>query len=184
MKYNPKYTVALLFICLIVLLLGCNQQNDKKRVRHKERKTIKRRVGVNDKTQEAYKIIGIKDGDTFTLLIDGKGQVVRLAHIDCPEKKQPFGSKAKQFASSLCFGKYVTLIHDNKYDRYKRLIAEIILPNGGNLNKEMVKHGLAWHYTKYSNDDEYAQLEIEARTLKTGLWSEPNPVSPWNWRKH
>lgn len=53
----------------------------------------------------SYKVIGIKDGDTFVLLMGGKEQVVRLAHIDCPEKKQPFGNNAKQFASGVCFGK-------------------------------------------------------------------------------
>lgn len=143
-----------------------------------------RNTGTNEQDQPGYKIIKVKDGDTFVVLMDGKEQVVRLSHIDCPEKKQAFGSKAKPFASSLCFGKYITLIHENKFDRNKRLIAEIIIEDGRNINKEMVKQGLAWHYKKCSDNDEYAQLEITARTNSTGLWSEPEPVAPWNWRKH
>ncbi len=135
------------------------------------------------KQQHRYKVIGIKDGDTFVLLKDGKEQVVRFAHIDCPEKKQPFGNKAKQFVSDRCFGKYVTLIHQNRYDRNKRLIAEVVLENGSNLNKELVKNGLAWHFKKFSQDKEYAQLETQARKKKIGIWSEPNPIAPWNWRK-
>ncbi len=179
-----NYSVTLLFSCLLVLLLSCNEHHDKKSAHLKDHKTFARNAGVNKEDQPGYKITKVKDGDTFVLLMDGKEQTIRLAHIDCPEKKQPFGSKAKQFASNLCFGKYVMLIHDNKYDRNKRLIAEIILPNDRNVNKEMVKHGLAWHYKEYSDNDEYAQLEITARAQKTGLWSEPEPVAPWNWRKH
>lgn len=184
MKHNSDYTFALLFSCLLVLLLSCNEYNDKKSVSLKDHKTFARSVSVNEEDKPGNKIIGVKDGDTFVLLIDGKEQTVRLAHIDCPEKKQPFGSKAKQFASNQYFGKYVTLIHNNKYDRNKRLIAELILPDSRNVNKEMVKHGFAWHYKKYSGDDEYAQLEIAARANKTGLWSDPEPTAPWNWRKH
>lgn len=139
----------------------------------------------NNEVKTVYKVIGIKDGDTFVLLIDGKEQTVRFAHIDCPEKKQPFGNRAKQFVSDMCFGTYVTLKINpkNKQDRNKRLIAEIILEDGRNLNKELVKNGLAWHFKKYSDSEEYAQLETEARNNKIGLWSEPNPIAPWDWRK-
>jgi len=140
---------------------------------------------ITPKTQTAYKVIGVKDGDTISLLMDGKEQAVRFAHIDCPEKKQPFGTKAKQFVSDACFGKYVTLVinEKNKYDRNKRLIAEVILENGRNLNKELVKNGLAWHFKKYSDSKEYDQLEKAARKKKIGLWNEPDPIAPWDWRK-
>ena len=133
--------------------------------------------------QTGYKVIGIKDGDTFVLLIDGKEQTVRLAHIDCPEKKQPFGNKAKQFATDLCFGKYITLVHQNGYDRNKRLITELILEDGRNVNKELVSNGLAWHFKKYSEDVEYANLETEARKKKIGICSQPDPIAPWECRK-
>ena len=134
--------------------------------------------------KKAYKVIGVKDGDTFVVLMDGKEQVVRLAHIDCPEKKQPFGSRARQYASGLCFGKEVTLIQHHQYDRNKRLIAEVILEDGRNLNKELVKNGLAWHFKKYSDNREYAALETAARLQKKGLWADAAPVAPWNWRHH
>ncbi|MFT4062744.1 MAG: thermonuclease family protein [Edaphocola sp.] len=130
-----------------------------------------------------YKVIGVKDGDTFVVLAAGKPLVVRFAHIDCPEKKQPFGSRAKQFVADKCFGKYVSLAHNNQYDRNKRLVAEVVLPNGTNLNKDLVRNGLAWHFKKYSTDTGYARLEALARKEKTGIWSEANPVAPWDWRK-
>lgn len=132
---------------------------------------------------KSYKVIGIKDGDTVEILMDGKPQVVRLSHIDCPEKKQPFGNNAKQFASDLCFGKKVKLSTGWKRDRNKRLLAEIILSNGKNLNKELVKNGFAWHYKKYSKDNSYDDLEKQARKLKLGLWNDKIPTAPWEWRK-
>ncbi len=130
-----------------------------------------------------YKVIGIKDGDTFVVLINGKEQVVRLAHIDCPEKKQPFGNKAKEFVSQQSFGKQVSLVHGYKFDRNRRLIAEVILADGRNLNKELVKNGLAWHFKKYSDDKVYAALEQKARKEKAGLWKDRNAVAPWEWRR-
>lgn len=133
---------------------------------------------------QTYKVIKIKDGDTVGILMNGKEETIRLAHIDCPEKKQPFGNNAKQFVSKLCFGKYVKIVGDFKRDRNKRIIAEIILPNGKNINKELVKNGLAWHFTRYSKDKTYAQLELIARKQKIGLWKDKNPIAPWNWRKY
>ncbi|MCD0479097.1 thermonuclease family protein [Chryseobacterium sp. LC2016-29] len=132
---------------------------------------------------KSYKVIGVKDGDTVEILMDGKPQVVRLSHIDCPEKKQPFGNNAKQFASDLCFGKKVKLSTGWKKDRNKRLLAEIILSNGKNLNKELVKNGFAWHYKKYSKDNSYDDLEKQAKKQKLGLWNDKMPTAPWEWRK-
>lgn len=129
------------------------------------------------------KVVAVKDGDTIEILVEEQTVKIRFAHIDCPEKNQPFGKKAKQATSDLCFGQKVRVIHNNEYDRYKRLIAEIINERGECVNKELVKSGLAWHYIKYSSDTSYQQLEIRARTEKTGIWSEENPIAPWNWRK-
>jgi micrococcal nuclease len=92
------------------------------------------------------KVIGVKDGDTIAILYNNKKLTIRLAHIDCPEKKQPYGQAAKQFVSDNCFDHTVTIRHHNEYDRSKRLIGEVILHNNENLNKALVKAGLAWHF--------------------------------------
>ena len=55
-------------------------------------------------------MVGISDGDTITVLHNGKGERIRLHGIDCPEKRQAFGNRAKQFTSTLVFGKAVTVI--------------------------------------------------------------------------
>lgn len=128
------------------------------------------------------KVISVKDGDTIDILYNNKKLTIRLAHIDCPEKKQPYGQAAKQFVSDKCFGQIVTIRHNNEYDRSKRLIGEVILSDNENLNKLLVKAGLAWHFKKYSTDNSYTVLEQEARKQRIGIWSEPNPVAPWEWR--
>ena len=130
------------------------------------------------------KVIGITDGDTMEILYKNMPAKIRLAHIDCPEKrgKQPFGNNAKIALSNLCFGRIVT-IKGEKYDRYKRLIAVVINDKNQNVNQEMIKLGMAWHYKKYSKDPFYAKLELEARKNRVGLWRENNPVAPWLWRE-
>lgn len=93
---------------------------------------------------EKGKVVAVKDGDTIDVLLNGKTQRVRFAHIDCPEKNQPYGTKARQFTSLACFGQTVSLVHTRQYDRNKRLLAEVITATGKNLNKELVKAGLAF----------------------------------------
>jgi micrococcal nuclease len=129
------------------------------------------------------KVVGVSDGDTITILTKDNVQIkVRLEGIDCPEKKQAFGQKAKQFTSDLAFGKFVTFKKTGQ-DRYGRSLGYIILPDNKNLNKEILKTGFAWHFKKYNKDTELANLEIQARRGKRGLWSDPNPMAPWDFRK-
>mgnify|MGYP003574853968 CR=1 FL=1 len=148
----------------------------------KEKKTDPPPIIISSFSFEG-KIILIKDGDTYKITSNGKEKTIRLEHIDCPEKKQPYGDKAKQFAYDLCFGKTVVIRSSGKTDRNNRLIGEVILPDETNLNQEFVKQGLAWHFKRYSTDTVYARLEINAREKAIGLWSETNPIAPWLWRK-
>jgi len=129
------------------------------------------------------KVIHIMDGDTMEVLYQNHPVKIRLAHIDCPEKRghQPFGTKAKQALSDLCFRQMVT-VQGQKYDRYKRLIAVVINDKEQIINQEMIKQGMAWHFKKYSSDPLYAQLEITARKHKVGLWQDSTAIAPWEWR--
>ena len=132
------------------------------------------------------KVIGVKDGDTVEVLYYQLPMVVRLEHIDAPEKKQAFGTVSKQKLSDLSFGKTVILKSKGKkgsYDSRGRMVAEIYLENKVCLNKEMLKTGLAWHYKKYSKNEEYAKLEEAARKKRVGLWSDKTSIAPWNFRK-
>ncbi|SUA36320.1 nuclease [Neisseria zoodegmatis] len=126
-------------------------------------------------------VVGIADGDTLTCLTASKQQIkVRLNQIDAPEKKQAFGNASKKKLSSLVFQKNVLLKTDGT-DKYGRTIAEVF-SDGQNVNKEMVRSGYAWAYRKYLKDSQYLQLEKQARAASLGLWSEPNPIYPSEFR--
>ena len=131
------------------------------------------------------RVVGVTDGDTIKVMHNGKAEKIRLHGIDCPEKAQPFGTKAKQFTSAMVFGKEVT-VKDYGLDniRFKRTLGEIVLPDGRVVNEELLRAGLAWWYRKYApNRVDLAALEEEARTARRGLWADPHPVPPWEWRK-
>lgn len=129
------------------------------------------------------KVITVADGDTLTILDASKTQIkIRLAAIDAPEKDQAFGNRAKQKLSNLCFGKDASL-RVVSTDRYGRTVGEIDCA-GINANQAMVKSGLAWVFRKYDKGFEYLyDAEKEARGEKLGLWADPNPIAPWDWRK-
>jgi len=137
---------------------------------------------LKNKTFRA-KVIRIMDGDTMEVLYQNQPVKIRLAHIDCPEKRgsQPFGNNAKIALSNLCFGQLVT-VYGEKFDRYKRLIAVVANHKKQIVNQEMVRQGMAWHFKKYSSDARYAQLELIARKQRVGLWQEQSPTAPWEWR--
>jgi micrococcal nuclease len=108
---------------------------------------------------------------------------IRLWGIDAPETGQDFGSRAKQAASALAFGKQV-IIRARDTDRYGRTVAEVILPDGRLMSREMIKQGMSWWLRRYaSHDAGLVRLEAEAKAARIGLWSQPNPVPPWEWRR-
>jgi len=128
-------------------------------------------------------VVSVLDGDTIEVLHNQHPERIRLHGIDCPEKGQAYGTKAKQATSALVFGKEVTL-QTYGTDKYKRTLADVFLPDGTNVNHELVKEGWCWWYRKYAPDNvELERLEQEAKDDKKGLWADPEPVPPWEWRK-
>ena len=84
--------------------------------------------------------ITVLDGDTVEVLQNNRAVRIRLNGIDCPEKGQAYGQRAKQAASGLVFGKEVTL-QTYGLDKYGRTIANVLLPDGTNVNYTLVKEG-------------------------------------------
>lgn len=126
-------------------------------------------------------VVGVADGDTLTCLTRAKQQIkVRLNQIDAPEKRQPYGTAAGKKLSDLVFGKTVDL-RSSGTDKYNRTLAEVYLGNT-NINKEMVKAGYAWAYRQYMTDSQYLTLENQARAARLGLWADPNPIYPSDYR--
>lgn len=128
--------------------------------------------------------VGIADGDTITVMHDGRGEKIRLYGIDTPERRQDFGRKAKRFLSDLVFRKIVE-IQPEDTDRYGRTVG-LVLVDGLNVNREIVKAGYAWVYRKYCIKPfcaEWLDLEDTARRRGIGLWSHSNPIPPWEFRR-
>ena len=127
------------------------------------------------------KAVRVLDGDTIDVLTPANRSIrVRLANIDAPEKKQPFGQKSKQNLLALVGGKTVEVV-DLGGDQYGRRIGRILV-NGKEANTEQVRDGMAWVYTHYNQDDGLGAIETAAREKHVGLWADPHPQAPWEYR--
>ncbi len=130
------------------------------------------------------KVIGIADGDMITVLRDMEQVGIRLYGIDTPERGQAFSKRAKQFTSKMVYGKVVE-VKVMATDRYGRTVA-MIYADKTLLNEELVKAGLAWVYWQYCHHpicETWKGLQIGARMDKRGLWADPNPIPPWEFRR-
>jgi endonuclease YncB( thermonuclease family) len=128
------------------------------------------------------RVVAIADGDTVTLLTADRRQVkIRLHGIDTPERRQPWGNRARQALSDLAFQRTVR-VEVQDVDRYGRTVGRIYA-GSVDVNAEMVRRGLAWVYARYNRDPALPVLEAEARAARRGLWDDPQPVAPWNWRR-
>ena len=131
-------------------------------------------------------VVGISDGDTLKARCGEPGAYeevrVRLVAIDAPERGQDFGNKARQHLSDLCFQKEAQLtVHDT--DRYGRKVAEVVCDDV-NAGDALVETGLAWVYPRYAKDHEYLyDFQNHAQSWELNIWSQPDPILPWEWRK-
>lgn len=133
------------------------------------------------------RVVGITDGDTLTLLVQEHQETIRLAEIDAPEKRQPFGQRSKQALSALAFGKQARLLSSGR-DRYGRIVARVYTQGEDgeiDVSGEMVRQGAAWVFDRYASDEALYALQEEARAAKRGLWALPaaEQVPPWKWRR-
>jgi endonuclease YncB( thermonuclease family) len=127
------------------------------------------------------RVVSIADGDTITVLVDTTQYRIRLSDIDAPERRQPWGTRARQMLSSMVFSKAV-VVKPQTIDRYGRTVGRVFADDL-DVNAEMVRQGFAWVYRRYSKDVALLRLEEEARAAGRGLWSQPPPVPPWEWRR-
>jgi endonuclease YncB( thermonuclease family) len=133
-------------------------------------------------------VVAIADGDTLTLL-DGAHRThrIRLDGIDAPERKQPYGQRARESLAALAQGRTATADCD-KVDRYGRAVCRVTV-EGVDVGLEQVRRGLAWHYVRYAHEQSaavraaYAQAEVDAKRERSGLWSTRDPVPPWEFRR-
>ena len=149
--------------------------------------------GVSDDAEIRGRVVKVADGDTLTVLAAAgrAGSMnppppattqhkIRLNGIDAPEKSQAFGKVSKKHLSSLVFGKDVRVKYRNR-DKYGRILGTVYV-DGLDINLEMLRVGLAWHYKRFDSTPAYAAAESEARQNRRGLWSDSNPTPPEQFR--
>lgn len=130
------------------------------------------------------KVVRIADGDTFTLLVEKKHHRIRLYGIDAPETKggQPYSQKAKDYLASMIAGKTVQ-VEVKDTDRYGRYLGVVNTGGIKDVNLEMIRSGMAWHYDYFDNTPAYKMAQQQAKKAKKGLWADPSPINPYEWRK-
>lgn len=126
------------------------------------------------------RVVGVADGDTIAVLIDGRQVDVRLSDIDAPEKAQAFGQRARQALAALVMGRTVR-IEARGRDDYGRTIGRVFV-DGLDVNLEQVRNGMAWAYRKYTRDGAIIAAESQARVAGAGLWSAADQTPPWEFR--
>lgn len=134
------------------------------------------------------RVVRVIDGDTLVLLVAGRREErVRLAGIDCPERRQAFGTRAKEALLARVGGEEVA-VEWGKRDRYGRVVGKVV-DGTGDVNLSLVRAGMCWWYRKYADEQSavdqalYEAAETAARAGSVGLWSDPDPVPPWEWRR-
>ena len=126
-------------------------------------------------------VVGVVDGDTIDVLAGGRSVRVRLAEIDAPERRQAFGAKARQALADLTFRRVVAVVDEGR-DRYGRMIGTVSV-GGRNVNLTLVSAGFAWAYARYVVHPEYTSAQEAARAARRGLWADPHPTPPWEFRR-
>lgn len=125
--------------------------------------------------------VQIIDGDTYDLLAEGNKRVrIRCFGIDAPERGQDYYRKAKDALGNQLQGAELMVVLIDRAGGVR--MAGKTFKHGKRVEIEMVRSGMAWHFTRYSQEAELAGAEQEARQTGRGIWSMPDPVAPWLWR--
>jgi len=129
------------------------------------------------------RVVKVVDGDSLTIIDrDRVTHKIRLHGIDSPEYDQPHYLAAKTALSQFVSGKGVGIDVKDR-DSYGRTVGVIYI-NGRNVNLQMVRLGHAWWYRRYAAlNDALREAEQHAQIRQLGLWAQPEPVAPWDWRR-
>jgi endonuclease YncB( thermonuclease family) len=134
---------------------------------------------------ETCLVVGVADGDTLTLRCGWVGAfrqvTVRLAEVDAPEKRQAYGQRSRQSLALMCFGTLATMRPEGE-DRYRRTVARVEC-RGEDVSEAQARTGAAWFSKDYGKDPVVKVLADEAKRERRGLWADPRPMPPWDWRR-
>lgn len=186
------------FLTLAALLIGLDRGVTRPRWSQflsSRQQTINADLARYDR--KAFAVVRVVDGDTLHLdEPDNGGRItkVRLLGIDAPEmgnargKPMYFAQEATKFATELSLGQVVTVYLDEaagSRDKYGRLLAYLVLPDGRFLNEELLLGGYVYADLRFRHSYyyKYKQLEAGARAAKAGLWAAVSPEQMPAWRQ-
>ena len=128
-------------------------------------------------------VVSVYDGDTLTVLVDRKPVKVRLAEIDAPELRQAFGIASRDSLRALCAGQVAEVTQTGWDERNQRPVARVTCRET-DVATHLVRNGMAWVWPRYApSDSPLFLIQTNAKAAGRGLWVEPNPIEPWEWRK-
>lgn len=134
------------------------------------------------------KVVAVADGDTLTIVTpDRTRHRIRLSGIDAPERTQPYSQISRKNLASMADGRQVT-VTSSKTDRFGRMVGIVRTEQHPDVGLEQIKAGLAWHFKRYEREQTaenratYAAAEVIAKAARLGLWRDPKPVPPWEFR--
>lgn len=141
------------------------------------------RCPVTDATgRPAWRVATINDGDTVTCIdTEGRQIRIRLVGIDAPELDQPKGRESRAALAAKLAGGIVRVSGDSR-DQHGRLLGTLHVDDR-DLNREMVAEGWAWAFTGFADDHDLITVESAARRAGRGLWADPGPMAPAQWRE-
>ncbi len=128
---------------------------------------------------EVVTVESVQSGDSVRL---NNGERVRLFGLDAPELAQPYGKEAREWLARRVEGLRVTLETHGR-DTFGRQYVVLVL-NHRKINQELVAAGYAWwDRQNFPGEVDLERLQREAQQEKRGLWADPSPVPPWDFRK-
>lgn len=189
---NFLFTLGILLACLLIAL---DHSPFRPKWRHYRQPAGQSVYSDFEKyNAKTFRVVKVVDGDTIDIdTPDGRYNHtrIRLWGVDTPETKKPdtpvmyFGPEASEFTTKLALGKSVTVYLDktNTRDKYNRLLAYILLPDGSYLNELLLSEGYAYADFRFRHIfyNKYKQLESAARSNKKGLWEKVtlDQMPPW-----
>lgn len=177
---------AAIALCLAWALPGCARPAADADAPAATQRTAARPAAPQRLTGES---IAVQDGDSFVLRTpDGRKLRIRIEGIDAPERSQPFADVSRRHLARLLEGRRLTL-QVTKTDPFGRQVARVT--DGADLDAglEQLQAGMAWFFRRYAAEQapaqrrDYAQAEAAAREAGLGLWRDPQPQPPWEFRR-
>ncbi|MCA6521761.1 MAG: thermonuclease family protein [Pseudanabaena sp. M051S1SP2A07QC] len=189
--FDTAIEISIIVAAIALFMHHRNEQEMSKRPSYEGNEAaIARPIRSEDTQYKICQTTKVSDGDTIAVDCDGEKLKLRFCGIDAPESKQQLGAESKALLSKLVEGKQV-IVRPMEQDRYDRTVAEVSVKVGNdeyahNVNTEMVKSGMAYHYKQYSSNcpsrEAIAIAEDEAKSNKIGVWS-GDYQKPWEYRK-